>query len=179
MRTQLICAVALGLSAVALPASAQTTTYSEADFTVRTTVPGFCSSLGTDAVELDLGELTDGAGQLVSAFAGDTEASWTGYYCNGPSEVKVEVEPLMRTPSVAVEDDSSFTDRVDYTATVDWNLVQGSTNSAAAAPAELAAATANTGDFTLTVSDPVTDGNRRPIEGDYTGAVRLTVSLTN
>jgi hypothetical protein len=175
MRTQLICAVALGLSAVALPALAQ----DSEDFTVRTTVPGYCSSLGTTAVALDLGELTNAVGQVVDTFVGDTDTSWSGYYCNGPSKVTVEAEPLLRTPSITVGDAGSFTDRVDYVATVDWNAVQGAANSADANATELTAATANTGVFTLTVSDPSTTNNRRPVEGDYAGAVRLTVALTN
>src|SRR5690606_21087825 len=108
-----------------------------------------------------------------------TETSWSGYYCNGPSKVTVEAEPLLRTPSITVGDAGSFTDRVDYVATVDWNIVQGAANSADDNATELPAATANTGVFTLTVSDPSTTNNRRPVEGDYAGAVRLTVSLTN
>lgn len=172
MRPHLLCALALGLAATATAATAQ----DSETITVQTAVQPYCADLGADPAPLALGELTGADGFLASAFAGETSYSVPSYYCNAPSTITLAAAPLMRTPSVPVTDDA-FTDRVDYEASLVWDDVTGSVNSADNEPAEIAAAEANTGALTVSVSGPSAADDRRPIAGDYAGAVTLTVTL--
>src|SRR3546814_3723033 len=71
---------------------------------------------------LDLGNLTGTTVQLVTEFAqNDTLTLETGFYCNAPSTVKIVAEPLRHDTVTTVADFTSFTNRVDYTASLKWN----------------------------------------------------------
>src|SRR3546814_8994248 len=64
----------------------------------------------------------DLTGQLVTEFAqNDTLTLETGFYCNAPSTVKIVAEPLRHDTVTTVADFTSFTNRVDYTASLKWN----------------------------------------------------------
>lgn len=172
VKTHLLCAMALGLAATATAASAQ----DSESFIVQTSVAPFCANLAAAPTPLALGELIDADGFVVSAFAGTSSHSVASYYCNAPATVTLAAAPLMQTDGVAIVDVESFTDRVDYDASLVWDNVTGSVNSAAA-PASIASTEANTGALTITVSNPSVDGTVRPIAGEYAGAVTLTIAL--
>lgn len=173
MKTHLLCVLALGLAATATAAAAQDSD----SITVQTQVQPYCANLGADPAPLALGELTGDNGFIAAAFAGDTSYSVSSYYCNAPATVTLAAAPLMRTPTIPVPDSASFTDRVDYVANLVWDDVTGSVNSAANTPSDIDTAEANTGALIVSVSDPSVAGSRRPIAGDYAGAVTLTVTL--
>lgn len=173
VKTHLLCAMALGLAATASAASAQ----DSESFIVRTSVAPFCANLTAAPPPLALGELIDADGFVVSTFAGPSTYSVASYYCNAPATVTLAAAPLMQTDGDAVIDVASFTDRVDYDASLVWDNVTGSVNSAAASPASIASTEANTGSLTVTVSNPTVDGTVRPIAGEYAGAVTLTIAL--
>lgn len=176
VKTQLLCALALGVAASASAAAAQDTE----SFTVKTKVSPYCANLAASPTPLNLGSLVDSAGKLVTTFApvtSDTAPLATGYYCNAPATVTVQAQPLVRSPSVTVVDTDNFAARVDYRATVTWGGVMGSVNSTDTSATNYAAGTARIGDLSVQVSNPSIDGTRRPIAGAYAGAVTLTVAI--
>ena len=174
MRMHLLCAATLGLSVVAAQASAQ-----DADsITIETDIPAYCSNLPGSIAALNLGELIQATGFLVSDFVGDSEREVaTDYYCNAPAIVTLKAEPLLHDNVTTVSDDSSFTNRVDYTASLEWGGLTGSALSTLVDGADIAAAQATIGTLTIRVGDPVTANNRRPVAGAYEGAVTLTIAL--
>ncbi|MBI1405006.1 MAG: hypothetical protein GC145_02645 [Caulobacter sp.] len=173
MRSHLLCALALGLIASATAAAAQ-----DSDtITVRTKVSPYCKDTGAAPPPLALGALADGNGFVVSSFAGPTSYTLSGYYCNGPTSITLAAAPLLQTAGTTVLDTSSFTNRIDYQATLDWVDVDGTANSTASSPTVITASQANLGDLVVSVSAPDTAGNLRPISGDYAGAVTLTITL--
>lgn len=177
MRTTLLCTLTLGVAATAVPAMAQDTE----TLTVRSEVAPYCSEFTVSSAPMNLGNLTGATGQVVPDFNNAPESSreiTTGFYCNAPSKITLEADPLLNEDIVVIEDSSSFTNRVDYTAVLTWRDLQGSVSSAQTSPEEIVAPQANTGPITLTLTDPVTSGNLRPVAGDYSGEVRLTISLT-
>lgn len=170
VKTHLLCAMALGLAGTASAAAAQ-----DSDtFLVQTNVSAFCANMGAAPGPLALGELADLNGFVVTTFAGPTTYSIPGYYCNAPATVTLAAAPLLQTTSPAPTD-PGFTNRVDYTASLVWDNVNGSVDSVANTPATIPSGGANVGDLIVTVSAPDTTGNRRPIAGAYAGAVTLTI----
>lgn len=173
VRTHLLCAVALGVSALAGAAAAQ-----DSDtVTVQSTVAPYCQSLsGLPTGPLALGQLADGVGQVVDTFAGSTSVSLANYYCNAPTTIELEARPLRVSPWVVVSDDTSFTAEVHYVASLTWSDVSGSDNSVDAGATDITASTAKIGNLVVSVADPSTEGNRRPIAGAYEGSVVLNIS---
>ena len=177
MKKPLLCAVALGALAVYGSAAAQDST---AVVTTTTTISPYCSSLASlpTPAPLALGELAGPTGFLVADFAGETSRQVaTGFYCNAPSLVTVRAEPLVHMTVATVADSSSFTNSVDYTATLTWDNFTDSVSSSVVDGVDIDVTEANVGDLIVTVEDPATSGNRRPISGDYEGAVHLTIAL--
>jgi hypothetical protein len=175
VKTYLLCAVALGLAGAAASASAQ----SAASININTTVGGYCANLGAGGDGLlALGAVSDDDGRVVTAFP-TTAHSISGYYCNKPAKVTLTAAPLMQQGVAVVTDDTSFTNRIDYQANLVWDDVSGSDPSASAGGTEISSTEANIGNLVVTVSNPDTEGNRRPIAGDYKAAVTLTVALIN
>ena len=176
VRKTLITALMAGAAVYALPAAAQDV--GSAQMTVQTTIPTYCSELASPDETLDLGGLTNATGQLVTTFAqNSTKQLATGFYCNAPSKVKIEAVPLKHDTITTVGDADSFTNRVDYTASLTWNDQNLQVLSTDADGEEFEVAQANIGDMALEISQPKVDGNRRPIAGDYDGLVRLTISI--
>lgn len=175
MKITLLRALAFGASVAAAPAMAQDTD----SFTVNSVVFPYCSQLSISSAPLSLGTLTGGTGQLVASFNG-TETSRelaASFYCNAPAKVTVKAEPLLNQAVSTVSDSASFTNRVDYTASLMWNTVGGSVSSTATDAQEFNATQANTGTINIAVTNPVVSNNRRPVAGTYAGQVRLTISL--
>ena len=169
-------AFVLAAVASAAPAMAQ----DSATFTVQTTVPAFCSQFSVGQAPMDLGALTGATGQLVGTFASGSQTERqlaTNFYCNAPSTITIKAEPLMHETVTVVTDSASFTNRVDYTATLKWNGLESAVSSTAASPQVLTATQPNIGELTLKVSDPAVVNNLRPIAGNYAGQVHLTIAL--
>jgi hypothetical protein len=183
VRNTLITALMAGAAVYGLPASAQTANVGSASMTIQTNIPGYCSSLAAQGPQdvLDLGDLTGATGQLVNDFAQNaTKTLASSYYCNAPSKVTIEAEPLKSTVVATVGDTQSFTNRVDYTALVNWGgeaLEVASTEPPGGKEFDIGQATI--GEMKLTLSDPRVDGprNLRPVAGSYEGKVTLTISL--
>lgn len=176
VRTTLMGTFVLGVLATASPAMAQ----DSESFTVQSQVPPFCSQFSVGPAPMDLGALTGASGQIVSAFATGSETERelsASFYCNAPSVITIKAEPLMHDTVTVVSDAASFTNRVDYTATLKWRDLQGSVSSTATAPQEIDATEANIGSLTLKLSNPAVTNNLRPIAGSYAGQVRLTIAL--
>ena len=176
VKTHLLCAIALGLAGVATAASAQDGPTSS-EFNVNSSVLAFCSSLSAPTGALELGELTDGDGLVVEEFADSPTYSAAGYYCNAPATIELSAAPLMQTGDPVIYDEAAFTNRVDYEATLAWGAVNASDASAGAPDVVEVPTGPNLGDLILSVSMPTTDGNRRPVAGQYEGSVILTVGL--
>jgi hypothetical protein len=176
VKTTLIGAATLCALASASPATAQ----DSATFTATTTVPAYCSQFSGGQTPMDLGALTGPTGQTVSTFASSAQTERilaSGYYCNAPSTITIKADPLIQTDNTPVTQTDNFTNRVDYTATLKWDPLQNSVSSTAANATVINAAQANIGNLTLKLSDPTTDGNKRPIAGAYAGQVHLTIAL--
>lgn len=175
MKTTLLRALVLGASLYAVPAMAQDTD----SFVVQSQVVPFCSELSVSSTPMDLGALTGATGQIVSDFIGTDERELAAsFYCNAPSKVTITADPLLHDTVTAVADSASFTNRVDYKATLVWDNVTGNVVSTAASGQEILSPEANIGAMTLTLSDPTVANNLRPVAGGYSGQVRLTISLT-
>ena len=83
VKTHLLCAVALGLAGIATAASAQ-----DSDtFNINSNVTPFCANTGADPAPLELGELADNNGFVVTTFVGPTTFTIPGYYCNAPATI--------------------------------------------------------------------------------------------
>lgn len=175
MRTTLLRASLLvGASIWASPAFAQ----DSETMTVQTTVAPFCSEINASSTPMNLGSLTGSTGQLVSSFNGGAENErelMVTFYCNAPSTVTIKATPLTTLNSTT--DTSSFTSRVDYTATLVWDDVTGNVSSTVVNGTTIAAAEANIGSLRLTLSNPAVANNLRPVAGDYTGQVTLSIAL--
>jgi hypothetical protein len=91
--------------------------------------------------------------------------------------VKIVAEPLRHDTVTTVADFTSFTNRVDYTASLKWNDQDIPVVSTDSDGAEFNITQANIGDMELKISDPTVADNLRPIAGGYAGLVRLTISL--
>ena len=167
-------ALLLGASMWAGCATAQDTD----TLTVQSQVAPFCSELTVSSTPMDLGTLTGPTGQIVPNFSGAAESQRqlaASFYCNAPATVTIKATPLT-TPN-STTDTSSFTSRVDYTATLDWQDVHGDVSSTVANGAVIAVPQANIGPMKLTLSDPAVANNLRPVAGTYSGQVTLTVAL--
>jgi hypothetical protein len=178
VKTHLLCAIALGLAGAATAASAQDGPTSS-EFNINSSVLAFCSSLTAPTGALELGELTDGDGQVVETFANSPTYSVAGYYCNAPATIELSAAPLMQTGDPVIYDEAAFTNRVDYQANLVWGVVTDASDQSAGAldVVEIDTGVANIGELKVSVSGPNTDGNRRPVAGTYEGAVTLTVAL--
>lgn len=146
--------------------------------TVLTQVAPFCSEIMTSSTPMNLGSLTGPTGQIVPSFnsgAENVRELMASFYCNAPSTVTIKAAPLT-TPN-STTDTSSFTSRVDYTATLVWDDVTGNVSSTVTNGATISAAEANIGTLRLTLSNPAVANNLRPVAGDYTGQVTLTIAL--
>ena len=173
VRTQMLCAVSAALCAVAGGAAAQ----SAPSVGINTTVAPYCASMQPGSpTDMDLGSLVGPTGQVVSDFTGTTSYSLAGYYCNARANITLSAAPLRPTVAVTVTDASSFTDRVDYVAALSWDDVSLQVESAAGTPAQLLTSEANTGVLTVSVSDPETENNKRPVAATYSAAVTLTIA---
>lgn len=174
MKTTLLRALVLGATVYAVPAMAQ-----DSDtFTVKSQVAPFCSELSISSTPINLGSLTGATGQIVSDFSGTDERELAAsFYCNAPSKVTITADPLRHDTVTFVSNSASFTNRVDYTATLVWDDVTGNVTSTAASGQEISAPEANIGQMKLTLSNPTVANNLRPVAGSYNGQVRLTVSL--
>ncbi|WP_077146972.1 hypothetical protein [Sphingopyxis sp. KK2] len=175
MKTIMLRAFMLSASVYAAPALAQDSD----QMVVTTTIPPYCSELAISSTPMNLGSLTGATGQIVNAFNGtETERQLAAsFYCNAPSKVTIKAEPLRHDTVTIVGDASSFTNRVDYTAQLEWSTLTSSANSTLTDATELNATQANIGALKLTLSNPTVSNNLRPIAGDYAGQVRLTISL--
>ena len=175
MKTGLLCAaLLLGASLGMGSAMAQDTD----TLTVQSQVAPFCSELSISSAPMDLGTLTGPTGQIVTNFNGATENQRelaASFYCNAPATVTIKATPL--TTNNMTTDTSSFTSRVDYTATLEWDDVHGNVSSTAADGAVIAVPEANIGPMKLTLSNPAVVNNLRPVAGTYSGQVTLTVAL--
>ncbi|RYD65310.1 MAG: hypothetical protein EOP58_07820 [Sphingomonadales bacterium] len=176
MKRTMIGTFVLGVLASATPAMAQ----DSETFTVQTEVPAYCSQFTVGPAPMNLGGLTGTSGQILPAFASGSETERqlaTNLYCNAPSTVSIKAEPLMHDTITVVTDSTSFTNRVDYTATVKWNTIEGSSSSSSANPVVLSATQPTIGALTLKVASPAVTNNLRPVAGNYAGQVRLTIAL--
>lgn len=173
VKTHLLCAVALGLAGTATAASAQ----DSQTINLNSSVAAYCANVGAGGAGLlALGAVSDSDGRVVTSFP-TAAHTVSGYYCNAPANVTVNAAPLMQIGVTTVTDDSSFTNRIDYQANLVWDDVSGSDQSLAAGGTLIPSGQANIGNLVVSVSNPDTAGNRRPIAGDYAGAVTLTVAL--
>lgn len=174
MRIHLLSALVAGLAAHAAPALAQ----DSETITIQSSVTPFCANFTSSSTPLNLGDLSGPNGFLVSAFVGDTSREVAaGYYCNAPSKVTLKALPLLHTTVVTVSDATSFTNRVDYEASLTWDDVTGSVVSTVVDGVEILAAEANIGAVVIDVGAPSVTGNRRPVAGAYAGSVQLTIAL--
>lgn len=174
VKTKLFCAVALGLGMTASAAAAQDSD----SVTINSSVPAFCQSLaGLDSTPIALGEISDSEGLVVDTFSGAASANLATYYCNGPATISLDANPLVRTPAVLVGDDPSFTAEVHYLASLSWSDVAVANASTAGAATVVPTNMAKTGELIVSISDPSTEGNRRPVAGDYEGSVVLNVTF--
>lgn len=177
MRTTLLRALALSAAMTALPAAAQ----DSESFVVQSQVAPFCSELSVSSAPMNLGSLTGATGRIVSDFAGAPERERqlaASFYCNAPSRITITADPLLSDTVTLVTDSSSFTNRIDYTATLVWDDVTGNVPSTATSGQAIDAPQANIGALTLLLSAPTVANNLRPVAGGYSGQVRLTISLT-
>jgi hypothetical protein len=172
LKIQLLCAVALGFTASAGVACAQ----SQDTFSINTSVTPFCANLSATA-SLTLNELTGTDGKVLSTFANATSTTFTapGYYCNAPARVTLAATPLMRTPAIFNPATDLFTQRVDYVAALSWQSVSGSVSSTATAPVEYFTTQPNAGALNVQVTNPTAE--LRPLAGTYAGSVTVTVAL--
>jgi len=175
VKTKIICALALGLSMTASAAAAQDSD----SITINSSVPKFCQALtGLAPTPLALGELVDGVGHVVTSFSGDSDTNLATYYCNGPATITLDANPLLLSPAQVISDSSSFTGQVDYLASLSWGgAVLATNNSTAAAATSYSSTTARTGELIVSVSAPDTQGDLRPVAGDYAGSVVLNVNF--
>ena len=181
MKTTLLRAIVLGAGLIAVPAMAATTTSDTETMVINTTVLPFCSEMNISETPMNLGSLTGPTGQIVNDFGGaveDERELAASFYCNAPSKVTITAEPLRNEAVPVIADSSSFTNRVDYLATLVWDDVQGNDSSTETGGQEIDVTEANIGPMTLKLSDPSVVNNLRPVAGDYTGQVRLTVSIS-
>jgi hypothetical protein len=176
VKTTLIGLFVLGALASASPAVAQ----DSATFTSQTTVPAFCSQLSVGGAPMDLGTLTGTTGQIVPAFSstGQTQRQLAAnFYCNAPSTITIQADPLINTTVATVSDSTSFTNRVDYVATLKWSALQNAVSSTSPSAQVTNATQPNIGELTITLSNPSVVNNLRPVSGNYAGQVRLTIAL--
>lgn len=176
VRATLIGTFVLGVLVSASPAMAQ----DSATFTVQTTVPPFCSQFSAGQAPMDLGALTGAQGQVVTAFTSGAQTERqlaSSFYCNAPSTITIKADPLMHDTVTVVTDAASFTNRVDYTATLKWNALENAVSSTASSPQAINATQPNIGQLTLKLSGPSVVNNLRPISGNYAGQVHLTIAL--
>lgn len=174
VKTKLLCAVALGLGLTATAAAAQDSD----SITINSSVPTFCQSLaGLEATPIALGELSDDVGQVVDAFPGATTTNLSTYYCNGPATISLLANPLVRTPALPIADEDAFTGEVHFLASLSWSDVAVANDSAAGAATVVPTDMAKTGELVISISEPSTEGNRRPVAGDYEGSVVLNVNF--
>lgn len=176
MKTTLLRAFVLGAGLVAVPALAQ----DSETFGVQTTVAPFCSEMTISSVPMNLGNLTGATGQVVNDFGGATESERelaASFYCNAPSKVTITADPLLNAGAPLITDTTSFTNRVDYVATLHWDDVQGNDSSLETAGEQITVGQANIGQMKIKLSDPTVANNKRPVAGDYAGQIHLTVAL--
>ena len=176
VKRTLIGLTVLGAFAYASPAMAQST----ATFTTQTTVPAFCSQLSVGATPMDLGTLTGASGQIVTDFASSAQTERqlaTSFYCNAPSTITIKADPLINDTVTTISDSTSFTNRVDYTATLKWSALENAVSSTAANAQVINATQPNIGQLTIKLSNPSVVNNLRPVSGNYSGQVRLTIAL--
>jgi hypothetical protein len=187
MNKLLIIASAAAATAFALPAMATPVT---GDVTGQMNVSGQvtakCANLGSATVDLDVGELADANGSVVSDFAQNKHAEFTVTCTGAAPQVTVAATPLTGPASPP----SGYTNLVQYKATAtvaDANggsvapyvLTDGS-NPLNSNVAVLAAAIATgTGNVKVDLSNPTAVPGSRLIAGNYTGTVTVTVAPTS
>lgn len=144
--------------------------------TIQTTVAPYCKALPTSGSVLQLGELADGNGFVVDEFAGFNVIGISlSHWCNAPTTVTLSTVPLTHTEVTTVTDPASFTNRVEYKAAWYWGSFDRSKLTTAGDDV-FPVNTANIGPLSIAVTDPFTVGNKRPIGGDYVGAVTITIA---
>lgn len=144
--------------------------------TIQTSVAPYCKPLPTSGSTLQLGELADANGFVVDEFAGFNYIGISvNHWCNAPTTVKLSTVPLTHTQVTTVTDPESFTNRVEYKAAWQWGSFTSSKLTIAGDDV-FPVNVANVGELRIIVSDPFTDGNKRPIGGDYVGAVTITIA---
>lgn len=170
----LLCGLVAGLASLAATASAQDSD----SLTVKSKVNPYCSTLSeTVAAPLNLGSLTNSDGRAVTTFEGTTSRDLGSYYCNGPATITLTAGALIQTANTVIVEPASFTNRIDYLATLTWDDVVRTVATDAVAPAVSSVPEANIGSLIVSVSNPAAPGNRRPIAGAYAGSVTVTVAL--
>lgn len=178
MKTTLLSAFVLGAGLVAVPALAQ----DSETFGVQTTVQPFCSEMTVSSTPMNLGSLSGPTGQIVHDFSGATESERelaASFYCNAPSTVTLKADPLLNAAVPIIADGASFTNRVDYIATLNWSNVQGNDSSVETDGQQIDVTQANIGQMKIKLTNPTVTNNKRPVAGDYAGQIHLTVALAS
>ncbi|GAA0647710.1 hypothetical protein [Brevundimonas lenta] len=162
-----IALAATALSLIAAPAFA-------GDVTVNASVTAVCS-VANPSQTLDIGEIAvDANGDVASQ---SSTHHFGNIWCNGSSNtITVSVEPLENAQ--AVVDTYSFTNQVEFQLTTSnpglpmtWHTVSNPTVTVTDIPA-FETGTGAYDQFTITT----VAGSKRPIAGDYSGAIRLTIT---
>ncbi len=140
---------------------------------IVTNVTAYCQAVVNPSAPIELGELSNGDGFLdAGALSGDEAYTFPGFWCNSPVAVSLMAAPL-ENQDVASVADAGFTRVVNYTATLDWDDVNGSDDSANAAPTDFTTAEANKGDLILQVTD-LDANNKRLAAGAYAGTISVS-----
>jgi len=179
----LIAAAALG-GLAAGPALADAT----GTVNVSGTVTAKCSTTGTNPVNLDVGELADSNGLVVTSFAQNTHANFTFVCTSAKPTVTVTATTLTGpTPPVG----GGYTNLVQYKATVTAYLTGGTANAthpfvntdgsnpANSNTTQLTAQLYNHQDnVQVDISNPTSNGSLL-MAGSYTGQVVVTLAPTS
>lgn len=157
---------------------------------VSGTVSAKCADTGTSPVSIDLGELANSSGTVVSTFAGVTHANLTFACTSAKPTVTVAATPLKGPASPP----PGYTNLVQYRATATAYLAAGGTNSVnpvvstsgsaltTGTPVVLSSQLANAANnVQVDIDQPSSNGSLlvASAAGGYTGAVTVTVSPTN
>lgn len=142
---------------------------------VESQVSFMCADASGVSDPLVLGDLAGADGYVVESFAGESVWTLPDYWCNAPSLLTFELEPLTNQ-DVSGDGGANFTTRIDYSVSLSWNGASGAIHSDAASPTVIEADEAGVGDLVLTVSDPRTAAGRRLTAGGYAGAISITVT---
>jgi hypothetical protein len=186
MNKLLIIASSAALAAYALPALATPVGDVTGQVNVSGQVTAKCSNLGSASVDLDVGELADSNGVVVTDFAQNKHAEFTVACTGAAPKVTVAATPLTGPASPP----PGYTNLVQYKATAtvaDANggsvapyVFSDGSNPLNSNVAVLAAAIATgTGNVKVDLSNPTAVPGSRLIAGNYTGTVTVTVAPTS